>query len=75
MKKDVYVYLLIFSYVDDGIFIEFFDLLGCLFCVDMIEEVVVNVKEVMGLYLFGMEEDNDLIFELILVISIKFEFN
>lgn len=75
MKKDVYVYPSIFSYADDGISIEFPDLPGCLPCADTTEEAVANAKEAMGLHLFGMEEDNDLIPEPTPVTSIKLESN
>lgn len=75
MKKDVYVYPAIFSYANDGISIEFPDLPGCLPCADTTEEAISNAKEAMGLHLFGMEEDNDLIPEPTQITRIKLESN
>ncbi len=46
---------------DDGISIEFPDLPGCLPCAHSQEEAFRNAKEALGLHLYGMERDNDLI--------------
>ncbi|MEL7568222.1 MAG: type II toxin-antitoxin system HicB family antitoxin [Dehalobacterium sp.] len=61
MKKDQYIFPAIFDYADDGISIEFPDLLGCLPCARDNEEAVKNAKEALALHLWGMEQDNDLI--------------
>ncbi|MDU4479738.1 type II toxin-antitoxin system HicB family antitoxin [Clostridium sp.] len=60
-KKDLYVFPAIFTYEDDGISIEFPDLLGCLSCGDTTEKAVEMAKEALGLHIYGMEEDNDYI--------------
>ncbi len=59
--KDYYVYPAVFYYEEDGISIEFPDLPGCLPCADTTEEAVKNAKEALGLHLYGMETDNDII--------------
>ena len=59
--KDYYVYPAIFSYEEDGISIEFPDLPGCLPCADTTEEAMKNAKEALGLHLYGMETDNEVI--------------
>ncbi|MDB0516956.1 pilus assembly protein HicB [Clostridioides difficile] len=61
MKKDIYVYPAILSYDNDGISVEFPDLPGCLTCGDTTEEALKMAKEALGLHLYGMEEDNDII--------------
>ncbi len=59
MKKDNYSYVAIFTYEEKGISITFPDLPGCASCADTIEEAVSNAKEVMGLHLWGMEQDEE----------------
>ena len=59
--KDTYIYPAILNFADDGISIEFPDLPGCLPCAHTAEEAVRNAKEALGLHLWGMEKDNDLI--------------
>ena len=61
MKKDVYIFPAILSYDDDGISVEFPDLPGCLTFGDTTEEAIERAKEALGLHIYGMEEDNDLI--------------
>lgn len=61
MKKDVYIYPGIFTFDDDGISVEFPDLPGCLTCGDTTEEAIQRAKEAMGLHLYGMEVDGDII--------------
>ncbi|TEB05872.1 hypothetical protein Psch_02914 [Pelotomaculum schinkii] len=61
MFKDRYVYPAIFDYADDGISIEFPDLPGCLPCAQDTEEALKNAKEALGLHLYGMERDKDMI--------------
>ncbi|WP_018130582.1 type II toxin-antitoxin system HicB family antitoxin [Effusibacillus pohliae] len=57
--KDRYIYPAIFDYAEDGISVEFPDLLGCLTCGDTDEEALHNAKEAMALHLYGMEQDGD----------------
>ncbi len=61
--KNRYSYIAVFSYDEDGISIEFPDLPGCLPCADKdnTEMALANAKEALGVHLFGMEQDNDLI--------------
>ena len=61
MKKDFYTFPAILSFDEDGISVEFPDLPGCLTCGDSTEEAINRAKEALGLHLYGMEEDNDLI--------------
>ena len=63
MSKDRYSYVAVFSYDEDGISIEFPDLPGCYPCADKdnTEQAIKNAKEAMGLHLWGMEEDNEVI--------------
>lgn len=61
MYQDFYAYPAFFYYDDDGISIEFPDLPGCLPCASTSEEAFKNAKEALGLHLFGMECDGDLI--------------
>ncbi|MDI3537130.1 MAG: hypothetical protein PWP16_677 [Eubacteriaceae bacterium] len=60
MKKR-YEFIAVFNYADDGISIEFPDLPGCLPCADTTDEAIKNAKEAMGLHLWGMEQDGDVI--------------
>lgn len=57
--KDTYIYPAIFHYAEDGISISYPDLAGCLSCADTDEEAIKNSKEILALYLYGMEEDNE----------------
>lgn len=59
MKKDVYVYPAVLTYEDRGISIIFPDLDGCISQATTTEEAIKNCKEVLSLYLYGMEEDDD----------------
>lgn len=56
-----YYFPAIFYFDDDGISIEFPDLPGCLPCAQTQEEAFRNAKEALGLHLYGMEKDGDLI--------------
>ena len=60
MKND-YAFISIFEYAEDGINITFPDLPGCISCAETnnTEEAIKNAKDAMGLYLFGMEQDNE----------------
>lgn len=59
--KENYIFPVIFDYAKDGISIEFPDLSGCLSSADTTEEAIKNAKEVLGLFLWGLEKDNDVI--------------
>lgn len=61
LKKDIYIFPAILSFDEDGISVEFPDLPGCLTCGDSTEEAISRAKEALGLHIYGMEEDNDLI--------------
>lgn len=61
MKKDRYSFIAVFEFNDDGISIYFPDLPGCLPCANTIDEAVENAREALGLHLWGMEQDNELI--------------
>jgi len=75
MKKDRYVFPAIFTFDDDGITIEFPDLPGCISCADTLDEAVKNAKEVLGLYLWSMEKDNEPIPEPTAVNQLRLEKN
>ena len=57
--KDIYSFLAIFTYDEDGISIEFPDLPGCFSCSDTEEGAINMAKEALALHLYGMETDND----------------
>ena len=59
--KNTYIFPAIFNYADDGISIEFPDLPGCFSCSETTEEAFSDAKEAMGLHLWGMERDDDII--------------
>ena len=63
MLKDRYSYIAIFSYDDDGISIEFPDLPGCCPCADKddTDTAIKNAKEALGLHIWGMESDEEVI--------------
>ncbi|MGD9678463.1 MAG: type II toxin-antitoxin system HicB family antitoxin [Vulcanibacillus sp.] len=73
--KNAYIFLAIFDYTDDGISIEFPDLPGCLTAADTTEEATKNAKEVLGLFLWGMEKDNEEIPESTPINKLKLESN
>lgn len=59
--KNTYVYPAILHYAADGISISFPDLPGCLSCSETTEEATRDAKEALGLHLFGLEKDKDII--------------
>ena len=61
MYPNNYAFPAFFYYDEDGISIEFPDLPGCLPCAQTSEEAFHNAKEALGLHLFGMEQDGDVI--------------
>lgn len=61
MYPECYEYPAFLYYDDDGISIEFPDLPGCLPCAQTSEEAFRNAKEALGLHLFGMEQDGNVL--------------
>lgn len=57
--QNTYIYPAIFNYADDGISISFPDLPGCFSCADTTEEALKNAEEVLGLWMYGIEEDKE----------------
>lgn len=62
MRND-YAFIAIFEYADDGINISFPDLPGCFSCAEAnaTNEAIINAKEALGLHIFGMEQDGEII--------------
>jgi len=56
MKKDLYIYPAIFDYADDGISIEFPDLLGCYSCAETDEEALYMAKDAMRGWIMATED-------------------
>lgn len=75
MKKDIYIFPAILSFEDDGISVEFPDLPGCITCGETTEEAINNAKEALGLHIYGLEEDNELIPEATNIKDLKLENN
>ena len=61
MFADTYIHPAFFYYDKDGISIEFPDLPGCLPCAHDTETAFRHAREALGLHLFGMEQDGELI--------------
>ena len=61
MKKDKYIYPAVFSFDDDGISVEFPDLPGCLTCGNNEDDALKMAKDALGLHLYGMERDHDVV--------------
>lgn len=63
MQKNRYSFVAVFSYDEDGICIEFPDLPGCCPCADKddTDMAIKNAHEALGLHLFGMEQDEEII--------------
>ena len=59
--KDRYSFIAVFECEQDGVSIRFPDLPGCLPCADNIDEAIENAREALGLHLWGMEQDGELI--------------
>ncbi len=57
--KEYYIYPAVFDYADDGISISFPDLPGCLSCADNDEEAAKNAKEVLSLFIYDFEKNNE----------------
>lgn len=61
MYPNRYAFPAFFYYDSDGISIEFPDLPGCLPCAETSEQAFKNATEALGLHLYGMEQDGDVI--------------
>lgn len=61
MYPNHYAFPAFFYYDDDGISIEFPDLPGCLPCADSTESAFENAREALGLHLYGMEQDGEVV--------------
>ena len=61
--KDRYSYVAVFTYEEDGITIEFPDLPGCYPCADKddTEGAIKNAHEALGLHIWGMEQDGEVL--------------
>lgn len=59
MLRDMYSYIAVISFDDDGISINYPDLKGCFTCADNEDEIYKMAKEVLGLHLWSMEQDNE----------------
>ena len=61
--KDRYSYIAILTHEENGISITFPDLPGCCPCAnkDDIEGAIKNAKEALGLHIWGMEQDEEVI--------------
>lgn len=72
-----YSYIALLSYDSDGICIEFPDLPGCYSCADVndTDMALKNAREVLGLYIFGMEQDNEPLPEPTPITNISLEAN
>ena len=74
MSKDKYSYIALFTYEEDGISIKFPDLPGYA-DKDNTDEALKNAKEALGLHLWGMEQDHEIIPEPSLITDLKFAAN
>ncbi|MCL2199855.1 MAG: type II toxin-antitoxin system HicB family antitoxin [Defluviitaleaceae bacterium] len=59
MHKDTYSYIVIASFDEDGISIDFPDLQGCFTCAENESNIFKAAKEVLSLHLWSMESDNE----------------
>jgi len=75
--KDRYSYVAIFSYEEDGIVIEFPDLPGCYPCADKddTEGALKNAQEALGLHIWGMEQDGEVLPEASNITQLSLESN
>ena len=74
-KKDKYNYISVISFDDDGISINFPDLDSCFTCAETEDEIFEMAKEVLGLHLWSMEQDGEIIPEPSNIKNIKTEEN
>ena len=57
-KKDVYIYPAVFEEEGGGYNVEFPDLEGVFTCGDDLRDALFMAEDVLGLYLYTLEEDN-----------------
>lgn len=57
--KDIYRFIAVVTFDEDGISINYPDLEGCFTCADNEEEIYNMAQEVLGLHLWSMEQDNE----------------
>lgn len=57
VKKDTYIYPAVFEEEDGGYNISFPNLAGALTCGDDLSDALFMAKDVLGLYLYSLEED------------------
>jgi len=75
MIKDTYCYIAVVSFDDDGISIDFPDLDGCFTCAESEDKIFKTAREVLGLHMWSMERENDLIPEPSSLLDIMLENN
>ena len=75
MKRDVYSYIAVVSFDNDGISIDFPDLPGCFTCAKNEKEIYKTAREVLGLHMWSMERDNEPIPEPSSLKAIKLDAN
>ena len=75
IKKDRYSYIAAVSFDDDGISINYPDLDGCFTCAETENEIFQMAKEALGLHIWSMEQDCELIPEPSNIKDIKLEKN
>ena len=59
--KSTYTFPALFDYANDGVSISFPDLPGCLSYSETTEEALKDAEEVLGLYLYNIEDENEAI--------------
>ena len=80
VNKEFYTFPAVVNFDDDGIGIEFPDIPGCFSCVELDSEniphkIMHNAQEALGLHLYSMEEDGDVIPEPSDILSVQHEAN
>lgn len=75
IMKEKYIFPAVLDFADDGITIDFPDLPGCMPCADNIEQALHNAREALGLHLFNMEIDGEIIPEPTNILQINHEKN
>lgn len=59
--KNRYSFIAVFNYAEDGISISFPDLPGCYPCAETEEEAIKNAQEALGLHIWGIEQDKEIV--------------
>ncbi len=75
--KDRYSYVAVFTYDEDGIVIEFPDFPGCYPCADNddTEGALKNAQEALGLHIWGLEQDGEILPEASNITQLSLETN